>query len=86
MTLLGENVCFSMKYLHRCIEAHLHCSNGILCLLIALEDYRRVKKPLKTFNYVSTAENSYAGERSYKTGLPLSLKNKINISNTNHYF
>jgi len=23
---------------------------------------------------MSTAENSYAGERSYKTGLPLSLK------------
>jgi len=32
---------------------------------------------------VSAAENSYAGERSYKTGLPLSLKkNYINIYET----
>jgi len=30
--------------------------------------------PLKTSFYVSAAENSYAGERSYKTGLPLSHK------------
>jgi len=33
---------------------------------------------------VSAAENSYAGERSYKTGLPLShKKNNINIYNKN---
>ena len=43
MTILGGNVWFLMKYLHRCIEAHfqqlsLQCSNGTLCLLIALED------------------------------------------------
>ena len=37
----------------RCIEAHfqqlsLQCSNGTLCLLIALEDYWMIRKPLKT--------------------------------------
>jgi len=26
-----------MKYLHGCIEAHLQCSDGTLCLVIALE-------------------------------------------------
>jgi len=36
--------------------------------------------------YVSAAENSYAAERSYKTGLPLShKKNNINIYNKNNY-
>jgi len=39
----GGSVWFLMKYLHRCLEAHLQqrslqCSNGTLCLLIALED------------------------------------------------
>jgi len=40
--------------------------------VIALKDWWRVRKLL--CNYVSTAENSYAGEKSYKTGLPLSYK------------
>jgi len=35
---------------------------------------------------VSAAENSYAAERSYKTGLPLShKKNYINIYYKSHY-
>jgi len=37
---------------------------------------------------VSAAENSYAGERSYKTGLPLSdtIEEQNNISNINNNF
>jgi len=48
MAFLVGNDCFLIKSPHRCIEVHLQCSNGTLCLLIALEDTRRVRKPLKT--------------------------------------
>jgi len=39
-----------------------------------------VENPENPF-YVSAAENSYVGERSYKTGLPLSHKNIKKIMN-----
>jgi len=61
-----------MKSLQRCLEAYLQCSNGTLCYRL-----RRLSeglKPLKNPFYVNTAENSYAGERRNKTGLPLSHK------------
>jgi len=57
-----------------CTEAHLQCSHGTLCYRL-----RRLTEGLKTHNktfYVSAAENSYAGKRSYKTGLPLRYKFK----------
>jgi len=64
-----------MKSLQRCVEAHLQCSRTS----------GGVENPLNPF-YVSAAENSYAAERSYKTGLPLSYKkNYINIYYKNHY-
>jgi len=72
-----------MKSLQRCVEAHLQCSDGTLCYRLGrlAEGY----KPFIPFD-VSAAENSYAGERSYKTGLPLShKKNYNNIYNKNHY-
>jgi len=61
-----------MKSLQRCVEAHLQCSNGTLCYRLRrlTEGYKTLENPF----YMSAAENSYAGERSYKTSLPLSHK------------
>jgi len=61
-----------MKSLQRCVEAHLQCSNGTLCY--RLRRLAEGEKTLETPLYVSAAEKSYAGERRYKTGLPLRHK------------
>jgi len=54
--------------------------------VIAVEDKQRGREHFENPFYVSAAENSYAGEKSYKTGLPLSdKKNNINIYNKHHY-
>jgi len=44
------------------------------------DNIKLIINPLDPF-YVSAAENSYAGERSSKTGLPLSHKKNITIYN-----
>jgi len=66
---------YSLVFNEVSTEAHLQYSSGTLCYRL-----RRLVEGEKTLEdpfYVSAAENSYAGERSYKTVLPL---NKINIS------
>jgi len=68
MTALGGNIWFLMKCLHLCTEARLQCSNGTLCYRLRrlAQGYKTLENP----SYVRTAENSYAGEGRYKTGLP----------------